>query len=257
MQKQKNIDKLFCDKCDDFVEYNIESVKESRNILNQEEIEIDAKVAVCKNCKTKLFHEQLDRENQKRAFDKFKEKKNILPVQEIKYIRKKYNLTQKEISRLLGWGEITYHRYENGSLPDQTHNNQLRLIKNPANVKVLLGNNSDNLSSKTVKKLTKRLEELLDNKNKVEVNLPEKLYRHIKLKAQKDQMSISEYLLFLITKEDAADKAEKEKQKLKKDIQISNLRYKTSPAAVWNQKSISEEKIKYKIKNKKAKLKSF
>ena len=72
MQKQKDIDKLFCDKCDDFVEYDIESVKESRNILNQEEIEIDAKVAVCKNCKTKIFHEQLDSENQKRAFDKFR-----------------------------------------------------------------------------------------------------------------------------------------------------------------------------------------
>ena len=251
MQKQKDIDKLFCDKCDDFVEYDIESVKESRNILNQEEIEIDAKVAVCKNCKTKLFHEQLDRENQKRAFDKFREKKNILSVKEIKDIRKKYQLTQKEISRLLGWGEITYHRYEKGSLPDQTHNNQLILIKEPANVKVLLKNNSDNLSRKTIKKLSERLEELLDNENTVGVTLPEELYKKIKMKAQKDKMKISEYLLFLITKEYTADKAEKEKDKLKRDIQTSILRYKTSPAAVWNQKSISEERVKYKVKNKK------
>ena len=158
MKNPKDINKLFCDKCDDFVEYDIESVKESRNILNQEEIEIDARVAVCKNCKTKLFHEQLDRENQKRSFDKFREKKNILSVKEIQDIRKKYQLTEKEMSRLLGWGEITYHSYEKGSLPDQTHNNQLRLIKEPANVKVLLENNSDNLSSKTIKKLSKRLE---------------------------------------------------------------------------------------------------
>jgi len=257
MKKQKDIDKLFCDKCDDFVEYDIESVKESRNILNQEEIEIDAKVAVCKKCKTKLFHEQLDTENQKRAFDKFREKKNILSVKEIKGIRKKYQLTQKEISKLLGWGEITYHRYEKGSLPDQTHNNQLRLIKEPANVRVLLENNANNLSSKTIKKLSKRLEELLDNENKVEVTLPEELYEKIKMKAQKDKMNVSEYLLFLITKEYAADKAEKEKRKLKKDIQASILRYKTSPAAVWNQKSISEARVKYQVKNKKGKTKSF
>ena len=250
MQKSKDIDKLFCDKCDDFVEYNIESIQESRNILNQEEIEINAKVAVCKNCKEKLFNEKLDMENQKRAFDKFREKKNILSVKEIKDIRKKYKLTQKEISRLLGWGEITYHRYEKGSLPDQTHNNQLRLIKEPSNVKILLENNSDNLSSKTIKKLSKRLEEMIANKNKVEVTLPEELYKQIKMKAKKDKMNISEYLLFLITKENAADKAEKEINKLKKEIQMSILRYKTSPAAVWNQKSISEEKVKYKIKKK-------
>jgi len=211
-------------------------------------------VAVCKNCKTKIFHEQLDSENQKRAFDKFREKKNILSVKEIKDIRKKYQLNQKEISRLLGWGEITYHRYEKGSLPDQTHNNQLRLIKDPTNVRVLLENNSDNLSSKTIKKLSKRLEELLDKENKVEVTLPEELYKKIKIKAQKDKMNVSEYLLFLITKEYAADKAEKEKQQLKKDIQTSILRYKNSSAAVWNRKSISEARVKYQVKNKKGKI---
>jgi len=70
------------------------------------------------------------------------------------------------MSRLLGWGEITYHRYENGSLPDQSHNNQLRLIKEPSNVKILLENNSDNLSSKTIKKLNKRLEEMIAKKIK-------------------------------------------------------------------------------------------
>ena len=55
MQESKDVDKLFCDKCDNFVEYDIESVKESRNILNQEEIEINAKVAVCKNCNCLLY----------------------------------------------------------------------------------------------------------------------------------------------------------------------------------------------------------
>jgi hypothetical protein len=93
------------------------------------------------------------------------------------------------MSRLLGWGEITYHRYENGSLPDQSHNNQLRLIKEPSNVKILLENNSDNLSSKTIKKLNKRLEEMIANKNKVEVTLPEELYKQIKMKAEKDKMN--------------------------------------------------------------------
>ena len=86
---------LYCDKCDDFVEYNI---------VEKEE------------------------ENQEKAFNIYRDKNNILYPEKIKEIRDKYGLTQKEMSKLLGWKDITYQRYENGSLPEQEHNEQLLLI---------------------------------------------------------------------------------------------------------------------------------
>ena len=47
---------------------------------------------------------------------------------EIKKIRKKYNLTQSAFSKLLGFGEKTITRYENGSIQDLAHDNLIRLM---------------------------------------------------------------------------------------------------------------------------------
>lgn len=258
MQDLKKTEKLFCDKCNDFVDYTVENRKESRNILNQEEIEIDARVAICKKCGEELFHKKLDTKNQKKAFDRYREKKNILSVKEIKNIRKKYNLTQKEISKLLGWGEITYHRYEKGSLPDQTHNNQLRLIKDPKNVKILLKNNSKNLKDETIVKLNNQLKEIMDYKNKLEINLPGELYRKIKIKADKDGMTMSEYALFLLTKEYSIEKAKEDNRELlrKKNNFLRNI---TSSKAIWGRNVKSNRVFKNElisIKNYEKKIKS-
>jgi len=81
-------------------------------------------------------------------------------------MRNKYGLTQKEMSNLLGWGDITYHRYENGSLPDQAHNSLLLLIEDPKNVRTIMKNNSHNLSSEVLSKLQNKLKELSVSKDR-------------------------------------------------------------------------------------------
>lgn len=54
--------------------------------------------------------------------------KNLPLPEEIKAIRNKYNLTQKAFSILLGFGEKTITRYENGSIQDDTHNLLIKLM---------------------------------------------------------------------------------------------------------------------------------
>jgi len=157
---------IYCDKCDDFVEYNIVEKEEERNVMGKDNIIIDSKIAICNHCGTELFHKELEERNQEKAFNLYRDKNNILYPEKIKAIRDKYGLTQKEMSNLLGWGDITYHRYENGSLPDQAHNTLLLLIEDPKNVRIIIENNKHNLSSKTLDKLKNRLEELLDKKDK-------------------------------------------------------------------------------------------
>lgn len=157
---------IYCDKCDDFVEYNIVEKEEERNIMGKEKIKVHSRIAVCNKCSTELFHKELEEENQEKAFNIYRDRNNILYPEKIKAIRDKYGLTQKEMSKLLGWGDITYHRYENGSLPDQAHNTLLLLIEDPKNVRMIIENNKHNLSSETLDKLKNRLEELLDKKDK-------------------------------------------------------------------------------------------
>ena len=64
---------VFCDECNDFVEFKIEEKIEERNILN-EKIKVKSKIAICKKCDSELFHTELEKENQKKAFDKYREK---------------------------------------------------------------------------------------------------------------------------------------------------------------------------------------
>ena len=65
--------------------------------------------------------------------DAYRVKQNLLTSTQIIDIRKKYNLNQKELSSMLGWGGATISRYETKLIQDETYDGVLRLVaKNPA-----------------------------------------------------------------------------------------------------------------------------
>jgi DNA-binding transcriptional regulator YiaG len=49
----------------------------------------------------------------------------LISTVEIRRLREGYGLSQRAFARLLGWGEATLNRYENGSPPDAAHNDLL------------------------------------------------------------------------------------------------------------------------------------
>jgi DNA-binding transcriptional regulator YiaG len=57
---------------------------------------------------------------------------------EIVSLRETYGLTQRGLSNLLGMGEVTIHRYENGSIPDEANNQLLQMLQDPWNMQRLL-----------------------------------------------------------------------------------------------------------------------
>lgn len=63
------------------------------------------------------------------AYMQYREKHHLLTPEEIKKFRYEYELTQKELADLLGFGAVTLSRYENGALQDEVHDNLLQLIK--------------------------------------------------------------------------------------------------------------------------------
>ncbi len=81
------------------------------------------------------------------AFTTYRQRAGLLPPDEIRAFRTAHDLTQHELSRLLGWGGATISRYENGALQDDAHDRALRLLMRPGNLLALLERHPEALAA--------------------------------------------------------------------------------------------------------------
>lgn len=58
----------------------------------------------------------------------FRNEKGLLTVDDIKKIRSKYDISQKDLCILLGWGEKTVTRYESHQIQDRAHDSILKKL---------------------------------------------------------------------------------------------------------------------------------
>ncbi|MGL6131386.1 MAG: type II TA system antitoxin MqsA family protein [Fusobacteriaceae bacterium] len=86
------------------------------------------KIAVDEKTGEEIFDPILEQENDRRIFDRYKELKGLLTSQKIKEIRLKFGLTQVQFAQILGFGDKTIARYENGSVQDMAQNNLIKLV---------------------------------------------------------------------------------------------------------------------------------
>ena len=140
----------------DIVKRTVTSVIKSISVETEEEI------LICKECGEIVWDTAMEDENQKRAFEKYKDIAGLLTGEKIKAIRKKYNLTAEEFSLLLGCGKKTITRYENGAIQDLTHDNLIRTFEDSKVLKKIWMLRKDSLSAQTCKKLESYFEESED-----------------------------------------------------------------------------------------------
>lgn len=93
-----------------------------------------------------VFDREIEIENDARLYDIYKKQMNLLTSSEIKNIRKKYDMNQKEFALSIGVGEITIHRFENGSIQTESVDSIIRLSEDPDIMYNLLIKNQANLS---------------------------------------------------------------------------------------------------------------
>ncbi len=149
-----------CERCGPSTNTRVESREETYPVMG-EDTKIRARVRLCVQCKGDVYDKELDTDNQRRAFDKYRRRHDIFTAAEIRGMREAYGLSQRGLGALLGWGEITVHRYEQGSMPDEAHNLVLRMIQDPFNMEQLVQNKGHRLSPAARRKLAGRLDELL------------------------------------------------------------------------------------------------
>ncbi len=118
--------KEYCPYCKKEVDYKIEKrdVKEFKGI----EINTYENVAVCRECHQDLYVNEIEEKNNERIYELYREKANIIKPQDIVNLREKYDISQRELTAILGFGKMTINRYERGCVPTKSQSDYIRLL---------------------------------------------------------------------------------------------------------------------------------
>lgn len=120
------MEKFYCEHCNKKVSYNIR-----RNLIKEYKgqiVNIEENIAVCDECGNDIFIPTIEDDNLKRLYAKYRSLTGLIDKEEIIKFREKYNISQRELVAILGWGKMTINRYENGALPSKSHSDILKDI---------------------------------------------------------------------------------------------------------------------------------
>ncbi len=164
--------KHYCPYCNSEQEYYIDKriFKEYKGV----DVNVEENVPICKKCGNELVINNIEDENLKRIYNKYREIKNIITPSEIKNLRNKYDISQRELTAILDFGKMTINRYENGSLPSKSQSDYLRLISNDEKEffnKAKEAFIAHRISQKTFSKIENIINEQYDYDNNYELKL--------------------------------------------------------------------------------------
>jgi putative zinc finger/helix-turn-helix YgiT family protein len=149
--------RLFCPNCCAEQKCRVENRTETYSVRG-ESITVDGPVAVCNVCGERVFDEELEGKLFRMVYDEYRKRRGIISPGEIASVRGKYGLSQRALSRLLGWGLVTIQRYEKGAIPDEAHNLILKSLRSPDYMNQLIESNADALTDRERRRLEERVE---------------------------------------------------------------------------------------------------
>lgn len=127
-----------------------------------ENIPVEFTILRCPNCQTEFEDLRSTIDPYILAYEEYRNRKGMIHPIQIKEFRQKYDLTQKELSNLLGIGGITLSRYENGALQDEAHDRLLKFIFEPINLYKTIREKEIFFSTEKKNRLLPKLEEEAD-----------------------------------------------------------------------------------------------
>ena len=164
--------RVYCPYCKKEVDYKIEKrvLKEFRGI----KVNTFENVAICNECNQDLYVNEIEDENNKRIYQIYREKSNIIKAEDIIKLRKKYDISQRELTSILGFGKMTINRYERGGLPTKSQSDYIKLlIENDDKFieKVKEAYEKNNINDKTYNKIISEEVEKDISKKEVQDNI--------------------------------------------------------------------------------------
>lgn len=115
---------------------------------NEVNFDYDEKVTRCISCKEELFVKEYNDLNQASFEEAYKNSLTIISKDDIEEILKKYNITKRNLSIVLGLGELTITRYLDGYIPRKKNSDLLKeVLKSPEVYLKYLNQNKNNIKN--------------------------------------------------------------------------------------------------------------
>ena len=150
--------RTFCEHCDKLTNY-YRNKEEVTRTVKDEEITLHIQLPRCMTCKNEVFDLESETAIQNQFFDEYRRRKGLVTTSEIINLRENIGISQRDLSKLLGFGEITISRYELGSLPTKANSTMINSLKKHKNISDLFEQNKDKLSQKAITKIQLYLED--------------------------------------------------------------------------------------------------
>ncbi len=155
------MEKAYCDNCKEKVNYSIREkiIKEYKGY----EVNVIEKIGRCNVCEKDLYIPEIENENFKNLYNKYRELANIISAEEIIKFRDRYNISQRELTSIFSWGKMTINRYERGAIPSQSHNDLLKLMIDNGNIfkeKVEEAFQQERITERTYEKIQNGLKDI-------------------------------------------------------------------------------------------------
>lgn len=158
------MNKGFCEKCNNLVEYEIKEVDEKIEIKGKE-YNYKRLIGYCKNCGEEISSNEINDENLSRIDNAYRNEENIIKTEEINKILSKYKIGKKPLSKLLGWGEVTLIRYLNGDVPSKVYSDQLyKILNDEKYMSKILEENKELITEKAYNNVKKAINQLKETK---------------------------------------------------------------------------------------------
>ncbi|WP_062355049.1 type II TA system antitoxin MqsA family protein [Bacillus kwashiorkori] len=150
----------FCPECLETRGFESIFIEEDYPVKN-EVITIDSHYYKCNECGELILDPENEDENYVNAYNEYRKRKNLLFPEEIIEIREKYDISQRQMAKILGWSHATLSRYETGALQSQSHNNELVLLQDPVNMLKIIERNKDNLTKQGYDRIKSKVKTMI------------------------------------------------------------------------------------------------
>ena len=132
----------------------------------------------CKDTNEEFTTTELDQLNMNQVYNLYRQKYAIPFPDEIKRVRELYGISALRMSKLLGFGDNQYRKYEEGEMPSVSNGKMISALKDPHFFLEILKLAQNQFPNDEILKIEKRVKELLLNNSCFENKINEFIFHN-------------------------------------------------------------------------------